>query len=522
MDATFERLSDHDIESEDVIDILIRSERSSSKSKQSDPDVKPGSPHNKGHKFYGVRRGRTPGIYSSWEECQTQVEGFSGCEFKSFRSKRDAIDYMEVVVRTDDSHQSESKKYYGVRRGRTPGIYRSWDDCQTQVEGFSGCEFQSFTQARDAHEYMASAMNMDENIPSIFPRSGGLSQENAKIAPLKSVDNKSQDKIKQVFKCPKFSGNTKDWKLWNKGFQRYLAIWDLAYVLSPNFFDDLPLTPEKVQDNKLVYFLLDDVIQASPLASSYLRQAPAENGFEAYYTLHDGFVFAASTASTILLNELANFRFLPDESPTGMIMRLDELLQDMEMLPDGASMTFNDTQRIGYLLGALRHEPEWATVASTITSSQLRGDMTFRSACDELKFRCEAERAYEVLDRGVKPKRKVTAMVSQIEPVLDAQSIETITTALVSSVGKRLNKEMAPATKDKGTRKKFNCLAKDGKTKSPFSLCGLHYHSVISGKTEQLELINDYGVAVYNVTTKMIDYPDTVPKDLLPPIKTKV
>jgi hypothetical protein len=148
--------------------------------------------------------------------------------------------------------------------------------------------------------------------------------------------------------------------------------------------------------------------------------------------------------------------------------------------------------------------------------------MTFRSACDELKFRCEAERAYEVLDRGVKPKRKVTAMVSQIEPVLDAQSIETITTALVSSVGKRLNKEMAPATKDKGTRKKFNCLAKDGKTKSPFSLCGLHYHSVISGKTEQLELINDYGVAVYNVTTKMIDYPDTVPKDLLPPIKTKV
>jgi hypothetical protein len=470
MDATFERLSDHDIESEDVIDILINRGRSLSKSKQSDPDVQPGSPHDKGHKFYCVRRGRMPGIYRSWEECQTQVEGFPGCEFKSFRSKRDALDYMEMVVRTHDSHHSESKKYYGVRRGRAPGIYRSWNDCQIQVEGFSGCEFKSFTRERDAREYMASVVNMVEDIPSIFPQSGGLRQENAKIAslnlsqenaniaPLKSVDNRSQDKIKQAFKCPKFSGNTKDWKIWNKGFQRYLSIWDLAYVLAPNFFDDLPLTPEKVQDNKLVYFLLDDATQASPLASSYLRQAPAENGFEAYYTLHDGFVFAASTASTILLNELANFRFLPDESPTGMIMRLDELLQDMEMLPDGASMTFNDTQRIGYLLGALCHEPEWATVASTITSSQLRGDMTFRSACDELKFRCEAERAYEVLDRGVKPKRKVTAMVSQTEPILDAQSIETITTALVSSVGKRLNKEMAPATKDRGTRKKFHLL----------------------------------------------------------------
>jgi hypothetical protein len=46
MDATFERLSDHDVESEDVIDILIYGVRSLSKSKQPDPDVKPGSPQN--------------------------------------------------------------------------------------------------------------------------------------------------------------------------------------------------------------------------------------------------------------------------------------------------------------------------------------------------------------------------------------------------------------------------------------------------------------------------------------------
>ncbi len=101
------------------------------------------------------------------------------------------------------------------------------------------------------------------------------------------------------------------------------------------------------------------------------------NGFEAYYTFHDGFVFAAATASTILLNELSDFRFQQDESPTALIMRLEELIQDMEMLPDGAAMTFTDTQRIGYLLGALLHEPEWKTVASAITSSQLKGKSHF-------------------------------------------------------------------------------------------------------------------------------------------------
>ncbi len=62
----------------------------------------------------------------------------------------------------------------------------------------------------------------------------------------------------------------------------------------------------KTDDNKLVYYILEDATQGSPLASSYIRQAPIKNGFEAYYTLHDGFVFAGTTTSTILLNELAN------------------------------------------------------------------------------------------------------------------------------------------------------------------------------------------------------------------------
>ncbi len=114
-----------------------------------------------------------------------------------------------------------------------------------------------------------------------------------------TMDNRSYEKLKQTFKCPKFSGQTKDWKLWNKGFQRYLSIWELSHVLHPDFFDCLPLPPGKVRDNKLVYYLLEDATQGSALASSYVRQAPNENGFEAFYTLHDGFVFAESTASTI-------------------------------------------------------------------------------------------------------------------------------------------------------------------------------------------------------------------------------
>ncbi|MFD2703895.1 ribonuclease H [Salibacterium lacus] len=41
-------------------------------------------------KYYVVWKGRKPGIYESWPECEKQVKGFAGASFKSFPSKREA------------------------------------------------------------------------------------------------------------------------------------------------------------------------------------------------------------------------------------------------------------------------------------------------------------------------------------------------------------------------------------------------------------------------------------------------
>jgi len=38
-------------------------------------------------KFYVVWKGRKPGIYISWAECEEQVKGFAGAEYKSFGSR---------------------------------------------------------------------------------------------------------------------------------------------------------------------------------------------------------------------------------------------------------------------------------------------------------------------------------------------------------------------------------------------------------------------------------------------------
>ena len=45
-------------------------------------------------------------------------------------------------------------KYYAVKKGRTPGVYRTWEDAKKQVDGFSGAEYKSFEKITDATEYL--------------------------------------------------------------------------------------------------------------------------------------------------------------------------------------------------------------------------------------------------------------------------------------------------------------------------------------------------------------------------------
>ena len=47
-------------------------------------------------KFYAVKNGKRVGIFNTWEECQEQVSGYSGAEFKSFKSLDDAQEYLGI------------------------------------------------------------------------------------------------------------------------------------------------------------------------------------------------------------------------------------------------------------------------------------------------------------------------------------------------------------------------------------------------------------------------------------------
>ena len=52
-------------------------------------------------KFYAVRKGRQTGIFFSWPQCQNQINGYSGAEYKSFKTKEEAENYLAGGVRND-------------------------------------------------------------------------------------------------------------------------------------------------------------------------------------------------------------------------------------------------------------------------------------------------------------------------------------------------------------------------------------------------------------------------------------
>ena len=46
-------------------------------------------------KYYAVKNGRKTGIFTDWEMCRAQVEGYSGAEYKSFAEKSAAEAYIK-------------------------------------------------------------------------------------------------------------------------------------------------------------------------------------------------------------------------------------------------------------------------------------------------------------------------------------------------------------------------------------------------------------------------------------------
>lgn len=139
--------------------------------------------------FYAVKVGRVPGVYTSWDECKAQVNGFSDAMYQKFKTEDEANAFVgvveaaaeepaassepEAVVEEDDYYDESYYKdmeelmaepddepvprkgnFYAVRVGKTPGVYETWAECKAQVDGVAGAKYKKFDNDLDAKRFV--------------------------------------------------------------------------------------------------------------------------------------------------------------------------------------------------------------------------------------------------------------------------------------------------------------------------------------------------------------------------------
>lgn len=96
-------------------------------------------------KFYVVWKGRTPGIYKKWNDAKKQIDAFGGAQYKSYTTLAEAQEAWE-----DPEHAQqiikENRKiiYYVVWQGHRTGIYTDWELAKAQVDGYPYPKYKAF------------------------------------------------------------------------------------------------------------------------------------------------------------------------------------------------------------------------------------------------------------------------------------------------------------------------------------------------------------------------------------------
>lgn len=94
------------------------------------------------NKFYAVKVGIIPGVYSSWEEAKVNVNGFPNADFKGFKTFDEAKDYMDGVDKyiTSDGEDEEIVNKPKTIDTDLTGLTTSFEDAEDAEVEVTECD----------------------------------------------------------------------------------------------------------------------------------------------------------------------------------------------------------------------------------------------------------------------------------------------------------------------------------------------------------------------------------------------
>lgn len=92
-----------------------------------------------------------------------------------------------------------AKKFYAVRKGKITGVFSSWADCKSSVDGFPGAEYKGFATLDKAREYLGDT---DESETGCADKAQTIQNRTAQNTLLAYVDGSYNDSLKKyAFGC---------------------------------------------------------------------------------------------------------------------------------------------------------------------------------------------------------------------------------------------------------------------------------------------------------------------------------
>ena len=153
-------------------------------------------------KFYAVKKGHKPGIYQTWPDAQKQVAGFSGAQFKSFPTEKEARDFINppakpavdwladdtIEAYVDGSFDRSSSRYaYGVvivKNGQIIETFNEANNDPRYVESFqiAGEVFGALAAIRWAIQKGYKAINIRYDYMGIEQWATGMWKTNKPVS----------------------------------------------------------------------------------------------------------------------------------------------------------------------------------------------------------------------------------------------------------------------------------------------------------------------------------------------------
>lgn len=74
-------------------------------------------------KYYAVKRGYQVGVFTNWDDCKRQVNGYSGAVFKSFKTREEAIQFVGGGASQDNTtipYERDARQHAHARASSQP------------------------------------------------------------------------------------------------------------------------------------------------------------------------------------------------------------------------------------------------------------------------------------------------------------------------------------------------------------------------------------------------------------------